>query len=376
MMKIGIVTFFCVPNYGAMLQAYALWEFLKARGHEVEFVDYAFGNTQRIPLWKCFIFRHWSSCLHAIRKKLNMYVRFTITNFVVKFPRTRRLMNFDEALMIGKDFDAVIVGSDQMWNPAWCSGNYLPIVMLDFAGVGVKRISYAASFGTKEWRNEQNAREASQLLRKFDAISVREQSGVKLVQVLSGRDDAKWLLDPTLLHTAQFYQPLLSKSIQREYIFSYILDEWVKSEEICNVLETIKTVRGVSELRTDRTTVEGILAPISHVVGATGKVPVGEWLSLVSNANFVVTNSFHGTVFAVLFHKPFIAIPVEGSLSGMNERIESFLSLLQLGARMVSVRDINAIENIASSVVDWDSVDAILEAQRARTMRFFDTVGL
>ena len=75
-MKVGIVTFFSVPNYGAMLQAYALWKYLEGRGHEVEFIDYAFGNTRRIPLWKCFVARHWHNCIDTIRKKLKFYVRF------------------------------------------------------------------------------------------------------------------------------------------------------------------------------------------------------------------------------------------------------------------------------------------------------------
>ena len=72
-MKIGIVTFFCVPNYGAMLQAYALWKYLEKRGHEVEFIDYAFGNTRRISLWKCFVSRQLQGCFDVIRKKLKAY---------------------------------------------------------------------------------------------------------------------------------------------------------------------------------------------------------------------------------------------------------------------------------------------------------------
>ena len=209
-MKIGIVTFFCVPNYGAMLQAYSLWKFLEEHGHSVEFIDYPFGNSRRIPLWKCFLTRNISNWFDEVRKKLQFFVRFEIVRFSDSFPRTKRVSTFEKLLEFKEKYDAVIVGSDQMWNPTWFSGSYLPIVMLDFTADSVRRISFAVSFGTKEWREDQNANKAGQLLQKFDAISVREKSGLNLVLKLSGRNDAKWMIDPTLLHTIPFYEPLFS----------------------------------------------------------------------------------------------------------------------------------------------------------------------
>ena len=367
-MKVGIVTFFCVPNYGAMLQAYALWKYLEKRGHEVEFIDYAFGNARRIPLWKCFFTRHLHECFDAIRKKLKTYVRFNIVHFSDVFPRTRRVDTDAELEDIGRRYDALIVGSDQMWNPLWCSGKSLPIVMLDFATKGKKRIAYAASFGTKEWKKDQNADGAGRLLREFDAISVREESGIKLVRELSGRDDAKWMVDPTLLHSASFYEPLLNEECHKEhrYVFSYMLDEWMNDENVESVLQLVKSARGIEEVHTDKTSVRGMLAPICRLLDVQSKVPVGIWLSEIANSDFVVTNSFHGTVFSILFHKPFLTIPVSGKMADMNERIVSFLTMMGLETRTIDTTYLDECMKVIDSEIDWDEVDRRLDAEKSK----------
>lgn len=372
MMKIGVVTFWNVPNYGAMLQAYSLWKYLEERGHEVEFIDYAFGNAQRIPLWKCFVSRQLHGCFDAIRKKLKAYVRFNIVHFSDAFPRTRRIATFAELKDIGSSYDALIVGSDQMWNPLWCSGETLPVVMLDFAAKGKKRIAYAVSFGTKEWKKEQNSDEAGRLLREFDAISVREESGMKLVQELSGRDDAKWMVDPTLLHSASFYEPLLNSECpnRNQYVFSYMLDEWLGDEDVESILRMVMSTRGMGEIHTDKVSASGLLSPICKLLDVKSKVSVGSWLSEIANSDFVVTNSLHGTVFSILFHKPFVTIPVSGKMSGMNERVVSLLSMVGLRSRIISANDLEGCRNVAGSAIDWDGVDRRLDAERSRSDAF------
>ena len=375
-MKIGIVTFFCVPNYGAMLQAYALWKYLEERGHEVEFIDYAFGNARRIPLWKCIVSRQAHGCFDAIRKKLEAYVRFNIVHFSDSFPRTRPVATFMELKDIGMNYDALIVGSDQMWNPLWCSGEPLPVVMLDFAAKGKKRIAYAVSFGTKEWKQEQNADEAGRLLREFDAISVREESGIKLAQDLSGRDDVNWLLDPTLLHTDSFYKALFNCRCcnQHKYLFSYILDEVINDENFEPVFRTVMTASGITEIHTDKVPVSGLLSPICKLLNVQSKVSVGRWLSEIANSDFVVTNSFHGTVFSILFHKPFITIPVSGEMSGMNERVASLLKIIGLSPRMININDLDVLKDIINTTIDWYEVDRRLAGERLKTETFFKSI--
>ena len=370
--KIGIITFFRVPNYGAMLQAYSLWKYLEERGHEVEFIDYAFGNARRIPLWKCFVSRQAHGCFDAIRKKLKAYVRFNIVHFSDSFPRTRPVATFMELKDIGRSYDVLIVGSDQMWNPLWCSGETLPVVMLDFAAKGEKRIAYAVSFGTKEWKKEQNADEAGRLLREFDAISVREESGIKLVQELSGRDDARWMVDPTLLHSALFYEPLLNVECRKQhrYVFSYMLEEWMNDENVESVIRAVMAAKGIDDIHTDKVSASGLLSPMCKLLDVQSKISVGTWLSEIANSDFVITNSFHGTVFSILFHKPFLTMPVSGKMSGMNERVVSLLSMVGLRSRIISTRDLDGCRDVVGSAIDWNEVDRRLDAERLRSDAF------
>lgn len=376
-MKIGIVTFFCVPNYGAMLQSYALWKYLEGRGHDVEFIDYAFGNTRCIAFWKCFVTRNLHNSLAVIRKKLKSYVSFSTTQFSDTYPRTQRCDTFAALEAIGGKYDALIVGSDQMWNPAWCAGLHLPVVMLDFAHKSVKRISYAVSFGTQEWPYDRSRDLVRGLLQKFNAISVREGSGVGLVQRLSGRNDAKWLLDPTLLHQASFYASLMSvKKSEERYIFSYFLDEWMGNEDVGSAIEAVKFARGVDAVRNDRIAVQGALAPICKALKVQKKVAVSEWLTLIANADFIVTNSFHGVVFSILFHRPFIVIPVSGNLAGMNDRVTSLLGMLNLDRRSIFSNNIDSIKVVAMERINWDVVDDVLTSRRNDTVSFFSGIGL
>ena len=376
-MKIGILTFFCGPNYGAMLQSFSLWHYLEDRGHEVEFIDYPLGGTRRGPLWRCFINRRGLNEFGIIKNKLKNYVRFSIARFSESFPKSCMISSFKGLADISKQYDCVVVGSDQVWNPAWCTPQSLPILMLDFVNKGTKRISYAASFGTSVWRIDQNAGMAAMFLRRFDAISVREKSGVRVVRDLCGRSDAKWLLDPTLLHVAQFYLGIASQRKYTEpYICSYILDEWSDDATIERLLKRVKKMCGISIVRTDRTNVAGLLSPICRYFNVETKIPVADWLSLIANSGFVVTNSFHGTVFSILFHKPFVTVLLKGSNSGMNERVVSLLQLLNLENRMVEADEQALSEDIVSGVIPWDDIDDRLVKRRIDTDLFFSEMGL
>lgn len=375
-MKLGIVTFYRVPNYGAMLQAYSLWKYLEACGHEVVFIQHKRCVAKRMPLWRCFV----SRSLKGARTKFKNYVRFPMIEFAKNYPQTRYCETIDDVKIAAADCDAYIVGSDQMWNPLWCSSNEnLPLVMLDFAPEGKPRISYAVSFGTREWRVDQNAAEAGRMLKKFAAISVREESGVELVKMLSGREDAKWLLDPTLLHTADFYREIFKdldrgeNSNQKPYIFNYVLDEWADGNNEARALECVKKSLDIEAVKNDRVPVEGSLSFFAKMFEVQAKTSVGKWLSLIANSEFVVTNSFHGTVFAILFHKPFISLLIPGRMSGMNERILSLLKILGLEDRVFNSGEEDKIKVATNSVINWDSVDSVLSRQRENMVLFLST---
>ena len=375
-MKIGIVTFFRVANYGAMLQANALRRFLESMGHEVIFISHPRVVAVRMPLWCVFA----SRSLKGVTIKLKNYVRHSITDFAATFPQTKLCRTMDEVRQATADCDAFIVGSDQMWNPMWCSGKHIPIVMLDFAPEGKPRIAYAASFGTTVWREDQDAKQAGELLRKFAKISVREESGVKLANELSGRTDAVQMLDPTLLHSADFYRKIsadadveISKHT-RPTVFRYMLDEWDDASASQKAFEFVKAKLKLVETDSDRTPVRGLLAPLCKFLGVTAKVPVPVWLAKIAASDFVFTNSFHGTVFAILFHRPFVSILLRGPMSGMNERALSLLKKLGLESRAVYADDADAIGDALAVPIDWIRVDKCRELAVSEAQQFLSDV--
>lgn len=357
-MKIGIITFFRVANYGAMLQANALRRFLESMGHEVVFVSHPSLVAKRPEFWRIWVSRH----LLGIRNKFKGYVRHPITDFAASFPQTKLCRKMDEVRQATADCDAFIVGSDQMWNPLWCSGKCLPLVMLDFAPEGKPRIAYAASFGTTIWREDQNAKLAGELLRKFAKISVREESGIKLANELSRRTDVVQMLDPTLLYSADFYRKIIADAgveipkHNRPTVFRYILDEWDDAPTSQKAFEFVKGKLNLKETDSDRIPVRGLLAPLCKHLGVTAKVSVPEWLAKIAASDFVFTNSFHGTVFAILFHRPFVSILLRGPMSGMNERALSLLKKFGLESRAAYADDTAAIETALAAPIDWEKV--------------------
>lgn len=374
-MKIGIVTFYRVANYGAMLQANSLCRYLERMGHEVIFVRHSRCVSTRIPLWRAFV----SRSLKGVRIKLKSYVCHPITDFAKDYPQTELCETIDAVKLATKDCDAFIVGSDQMWNPLWCSGVHsLPLVMLDFATEDKIRISYAASFGTKEWREDQNAAEAGRMLKKFRAISVRENSGVELIETLSGRKDAKCLLDPTLLQTSAFYREIIEKNVpcrkngKKPYVFRYILDEWTDPKELQAALGVAKAKLNITNVETDSKNAPGLLGVICRMLGVKAKITLPEWLEKIVSSEFVFTNSFHGTVFAILFHRPFVSILIKGQMSGMNERALSLLKLVGLEDRAVYSDELEKISALADTPVDWHEVDSRLDRQRDLARQFLD----
>jgi hypothetical protein len=139
-MKIGIVTFYRAANFGAMLQAYSLMNVLERMGHEVVFIRHQRCAPKRPPLWRSLV----SRSLKWVKVKFKNYVCHPITDFAASYPPTKYCETIEEVKLATADCDAFIVGSDQMWNPLWCSGASLPLVMLDFAAEGKTRVSYAA----------------------------------------------------------------------------------------------------------------------------------------------------------------------------------------------------------------------------------------
>jgi len=224
-MKIGIATFQWADNYGAVMQAHALQSYLREQGNEVEIINFQpqnfnSGLRQFIAATPKATLAKWEA---FYKRKVfldfrNDYLQLTPDSF-------NTTADLDK---IKDRFDLLITGSDQVWNPKWLSQfeGLWDLCFLRFAGNKTRRISYAASFGHADSATISQEFQAriGAYLKEFDAISVREKSGIELVNKLSGRDDAIQVADPTLLHDRSFYEKLAGPIRRRApYLLNYML---------------------------------------------------------------------------------------------------------------------------------------------------------
>ena len=335
-MRIAIITLPLHGNYGGILQNYALQTVLKRMGHTVETV--AFPRELKQPLWrkplaygkrfiKKFVFRKnvhifYEQWYNATQPLLLRNVWKFVDNQIVT--RTvSRFTNIHEG-----DYDAFVVGSDQIWRPIY---SYKPITdaYLSFAKdwKDVRRIAYAISFGTAEWEyTPGQTAQCAALVRLFDGVSVREDSAVKLCKEHL-HCEAVHVLDPTLLLSAEDYVALFSDKLSepsRGQLLTYILDE---TPEKNHIIEKLAGHYHYQPYRANSRYENGN-APLEERV----QPPVEQWLKDFYDAKFVVTDSFHATVFSILFGKPFIVIA--NKARGLS-RIESLLKMFGLEKHVV-----------------------------------------
>ena len=334
-MRIGILTLPLHTNYGGILQAYALQTVLERMGHDVCVIGKEW-RPLRLPLWK-------APLLYGKRIVRNIGGHRIPVFYERKYNRERPLIsrNTDRFVSghihkkiyagyssVGRDdFDAIIVGSDQVWRPKYFGG--IEDAYLKFAeGWDIRRIAYAASFGTDVWEyTPSQTAECGRLLRQFDAVSVRESAAVGMCRERFGVE-ARHVLDPTMLLTASDYMRVSGEcgaSGSGGTLLNYILDETPEKKAL---VESIAREKGLVPFRVN-SRVEDINAPVSERI----QPPVEQWLRGFHDAEFVVTDSFHACVFSILFHKPFA---VYGNARRGMARFMSLLGMLGLEERMTT----------------------------------------
>lgn len=352
-MKIAILTQPLRTNYGGILQDYALQTVLRKLGHEPITIDY----DCRYPKWRWMMGR-----MKSILTRTNHHIEFphygrsgqeNLNRFIHNNINMTNPVDVPSKEVIGViNPDAIIVGSDQVWAPA-CNVpiDYLGNMFLDFVSdFKGKRIAYAASFGSGEWTYTPKWTEkCSRLAKKFDAVSVREDSGVKLCRENLGVK-ATHVLDPTLLLTAEEYANLLPKpQKQSDYLFAYILDTSVEKRAF---------LKNVADRFGLRLVIKGANDDIKWEDSIEG------WLSEIRNATFVVTDSFHGSVFSILFHRPFLSI-INNKRGA--DRFTSLFGKLGIHGRLID--ETIKVEDI-SKEINWDAVDSKLNVEREFSMNF------
>ena len=372
-MKIGILTLPLNSNYGGVLQAYALQTVLKRMGHDVLEVELKKNlRWQYPPLWKMplsfgkrFLFKYivrrknQKILLERYERKIYPLLVHDILEFISKYIKQFKVDKFIDCK--GK-FDAFVCGSDQIWRYKYYlffEGDIANVYLKFLGDDSCKRIAYAASFGTDNW--EYPAKETAECknwIQKFDAVSVREETGVKLCSTYYDIK-AKHVLDPTMLLSKDDYVDLIEKSDvpkSKGNLFCYILDN---TDEKMNVVKNIEKQRYLSSFF-----MNGDCGNWTEDLEKRIQPPVESWLRAFYDSEFIVTDSFHACVFSILFHKQFLVI---GNKERGLARIYSLLSMFGLEDRLTSDTglDINRMKTI-----DYDRVDEILAKHREESRTF------
>lgn len=375
-MRIGILTLPLHTNYGGILQAYALQTVLERMGHEVVIFDCPLRKF-KLPIWKkplCYskriikryILQNKSTLINKekidfekeryFRKNTQTFINAHIHRNVV-----RKLEDIKE-----DDIDAIVVGSDQIWRmlyfkPMWFTKRAANAFLAFTAGWNIKRIAYAASFGNNNPEiSEGEIEDCRKAISLFNAVSVREESGVKICKELFGIN-AQWVLDPTMLLSSADYTKLIDgkigKSTTTGALMSYVLDE------NSDVSELRATIAKEKNLRINITNVA--VNGIEHN-NLIAQPPVENWLHSFLDADFVINDSFHACVFSILFHKQFI---VFGNKERGMERFTSLLGMFGLEDRLVT----SSSEYKPQPDIDYTKVDKILKEKRQEAMSFLES---
>lgn len=372
--KIGIITIVRVNNYGAELQAYATQKVLRDLGYDAEIIDYLFYKHPRYintkeskPLFKYNFKKKIAEFLYPRISKYRIlfqgngldlqrqkrFEAFHLANTCFS-DEYRSMENLKEAQM---DYDAYIVGSDQVWNP----GNYTSLdpYFLKFAPKGKRRISYASSFGVSSLPAD-TLDYYRQSLNDLDHISVREKNAVDIVKEVSGRE-AQWVLDPTLLLDADSWREVAKypEGLPSQYVLLY---ELTPCPDLKKHAKQIAASKGCKVVRITKDARQ--MEPDEDVINIMDAGPA-EFVGLFDKAEFVLTNSFHGTAFSINLNKDFFVVTPARKKN--NSRQQSLLSLMGLEDRLLYEGATMPTDSVS---IDYTAPNAQLDIQRKLSITY------
>jgi len=333
-MKIAILTHPLGANYGGILQAYALSFFLKNMGHDVLVLN----RQSNLP----FLYRIIKSILVFFNHSRYNNPRYReLTKFVkeqINYSKPLFTSNQLASFIKRNKINVVIVGSDQVWRAGFAT-KYGFDYFLNFVPRGTKRLSYAASFGLSKWEytNEQTHK-IQEFLKDFTAVSVREDEGVIFCEKYFDVK-AEHVLDPTMLLRADEYASITSsRIIPNNYVFVYWLGSDIEKQKAISVVKDEGKILIDISLRSS-----------NHLIS------IEDWLSYIKYADYVVTDSFHGCAFSILFQKQFT---ICSNNSGGNGRLYSLFTMLGI--------------NPLNKNIDYTIVNKHLNEQRIKSYNFLN----
>ncbi len=290
-MKVGILTYHHTTNYGATLQAYALWKVIKSQGYDVELVDYRpykairYYTRELIPVNRSLRFNR--------RALANLLKAWKMRRFLLSKLQLSSKKSYSRAGLkqFHQQYNVLICGSDQIWCISALRG-FDPSYFLDFASnQTTRKISYAASFGDTETLGG-NREKICKLIAHFAAISVRDSHSSQLVHQECGRQAVR-LLDPTFL--IEYDKMALAPKVKKEYLLIYRQGRLTLEEE--------SFVRLVAKTKSLAIVSIGNYSKVAHKNLIS--VSPGEWIGFFKEASYVITNTYHGTIFSIIFRKLF-----------------------------------------------------------------------
>lgn len=374
-MKICILTYRFHSNFGFLMQAYALQQILKALGHDPYTVDIrvkplslAAKIKQHIKTLLLFVSRKIGyPQLAWITPKEQAYIDRYTWQFVDRYLQLTSSIDSIKDLerKLGTQYDFYLVGSDQVWRKEYCP--HIPSYFLSFVSSGKKKASYAASFGVSTPNySPQQIEICKKLLSEFISVSVREADGVKICRDLFSIE-AVQVLDPTLLLDKSMYTVLINPTELFQlpvtpFLLAYILD---KSSEKLSVIKKFSCEKQLMVYFIKPSNISEVgIKRIEECVFPS----ISQWLSAFEKADYVITDSFHGTVFSLIFQKQFVVLdnPKRGS-----SRLKSILNDFSLEDRLLRPGE---IINVNQSLINYDKVDEILSVKRKRSISFLKRV--
>ena len=343
-MKIGIITFHWAANYGGVLQAYALQEYLSDCGHDVEIIGYK-PSIYNPSLLKYLI---RPQLLLHLRSEYNLYRKeIMLKAFRNRYLKvSKRYNKLSQLQHDARGYDVLISGSDQVLNPSFLMrGEIKPTTayFLDFGDAPFK-IGYAVSFGCTQY--PENALSlAKNAVANFTKIGVRENTGTTILKELNYKGEVSVVPDPTVLIGKRLFRDIrLVKPQKEDYYCMYILRKEIKC--------TLDNVVYMDE--------------------AHSPLTMEEWISTIAFSKGLITNSYHGMIMAILHHVPFVAILEVNKASGMNDRF--FTLLEKLGLKKQIVNEGSDYVDALKQNIDWTTVDANMECYRSCGQSFLSLI--
>ena len=375
-MKIGIITILKVGNYGAELQAYATQAVLNRLGYDAEIIDYLFYKNPDFRPEK----NSKPSFKHPLKVTLKEFLYPIISKFRIglsnakskernsRFEQFHRdntstsptFRNYSELKQNCPEYDVYITGSDQVWNPGIYSS--LEPFLLSFAPKHARRIAYASSFGVNILPQDTHNFYADRL-KRYTAIGVREKDAIHMIKGLTGQD-ATWVLDPTLLLKKEQWLEVakpITGFTRDKFILVY---ELTSCSYIMHLARRIAAKRNIRIIRICKDA-----APVEKDGDILNIIDAGpaEFLWLFNNASVIITNSFHGTAFAINFNKEFYT--VVSSHKKNNSRQKSLLYMFHMSDRLIQEGPPVSV----FSVPDFTNVNQIMTQKRLESINFLIT---